>query len=129
VLPHTDVFLPNAEEAMQIARSPSPVSAARTLAAHGPIVAVKLGHEGALGARPTGELTRVAAVSGVVPVDTIGAGDSFDAGFLAGLVSGESVEQALSLGCACGALSTRAIGGTAAQPNLREALAALEARA
>jgi sugar/nucleoside kinase (ribokinase family) len=65
----------------------------------------------------------------VVPVDTIGAGDSFDAGFLAGLVSGESVEQALSLGCACGALSTRAIGGTAAQPNLREALAALEARA
>jgi sugar/nucleoside kinase (ribokinase family) len=129
VLPYTDVFLPNAQEAMQIAGSSSSESAARALADQGPIVAVKLGPEGALGVPPSGELIRVAPISGVAPVDTIGAGDSFDAGFLAGLLRSESIEQALSLGCACGGLSTQATGGTAAQPMLDEALAALEARA
>jgi sugar/nucleoside kinase (ribokinase family) len=129
VLPYTDVFLPNAQEAMQIAGSSSSESAARALADQGPIVAVKLGPEGALGVPPSGELIRVAPISGVDPVDTIGAGDSFDAGFLAGLLRSESIEQALSLGCACGGLSTQATGGTAAQPMLDEALAALEARA
>ncbi len=57
-------------------------------------------------------------------VDATGAGDSFDAGFLAAWLAGEPVEQALRLGCACGALSTRALGGTAAQPTLDEARAA-----
>jgi sugar/nucleoside kinase (ribokinase family) len=58
-------------------------------------------------------------------VDATGAGDSFDAGFLAGWLNGEPLEQALRLGCACGALSTRALGGTAAQPTLEEARAVL----
>jgi sugar/nucleoside kinase (ribokinase family) len=129
VLPYTDVFLPNAQEAMQIAGSSSPESAARALADQGPIVAVKLGPEGALGVPPSGELIKVAPILGVAPVDTIGAGDSFDAGFLAGLLRSESIEQALSLGCACGGLSTQATGGTASQPTLDEALAALEVRA
>jgi fructose-1-phosphate kinase PfkB-like protein len=50
-------------------------------------------------------------------------GDAFDAGFLAGLLDGEPVEEALALGCSCGALSTRAAGGTAAQPTMAEARA------
>jgi sugar/nucleoside kinase (ribokinase family) len=53
--------------------------------------------------------------------DTVGAGDSFDAGVLTALLDGQPVERALALGCACGALSTRAVGGTAAQPTLGEA--------
>ena len=59
-------------------------------------------------------------------VDATGAGDSFDAGFLAAWLAGQPVEQALRLGCACGALSTRALGGTAAQPTLDEARAAAQ---
>ena len=55
------------------------------------------------------------------PVDATGAGDSFDAGFLAARLAGEGLEAALALGCACGALSTRAAGGTAGQPTLAEA--------
>lgn len=125
VLAHTDVFLPNAEEAMRIAKRLDPSSAARELANRGPFVAVKLGPDGALGARSGGEVMRVAPMAGIVPVDTVGAGDSFDAGVLAALLIGENAERALSLGCACGALSTRAAGGTAAQPTLDEALAAL----
>jgi sugar/nucleoside kinase (ribokinase family) len=56
-------------------------------------------------------------------VDATGAGDSFDAGFLAAWLAGEGLERALALGCACGALSTRALGGTAGQPDREEALA------
>ncbi|HSC03392.1 MAG TPA: hypothetical protein VLC49_08740 [Solirubrobacteraceae bacterium] len=48
---------------------------------------------------------------------------------LTGLLSGWTIERALSLGCACGALSTRAVGGTSAQPTLAEALEAVESLA
>jgi sugar/nucleoside kinase (ribokinase family) len=55
-------------------------------------------------------------------VDTVGAGDTFDAGFLVGFLKGWSLEKALALGVACGSLSTRASGGTSAQPSLDEAM-------
>jgi sugar/nucleoside kinase (ribokinase family) len=122
LLGHTDVFLPNAEEAVRIAGGPGADDAAQALSVHGPLVVVKLGAEGALAARD-GELVRVAPPVVVEPVDTTGAGDSFDAGVLAGLLGGWPLERALVLGCACGALSTRAAGGTAAQPTLQEAVA------
>ncbi len=124
VLAVTDLFLPNAEEATRIAGRDDPADAARSLARLGPVVAVKLGAEGALAASADGQLVRVASPVDTEPVDTVGAGDSFDAGVLAGLLSGSNIERALALGCACGALSTRAVGGTTAQPTLEEALAA-----
>ncbi len=58
-------------------------------------------------------------------VDAIGAGDSFDAGFLAAWIDGQSLEAALRFGVACGSLSTRAAGGTDAQPTRAEAEAAV----
>jgi len=118
-----DVLLPNAEEALRLAgRTDGDVeAAARELAARGPTVVVKLGAEGAL-AVDGGEITKVAAQP-VEPVDTTGAGDSFDAGFLAGRLNGANLAESLALGCACGALSTRRSGGTAGQPTLEEARA------
>ena len=118
-----DVLLPNAEEALRLAgRADRDVEAAALdLAARGPLVVVKLGSDGALAARG-GELMRVAAPR-VDAVDATGAGDSFDAGFLAAHLDGEDLESALALACACGALSTRRAGGTAAQPTLAEARA------
>jgi sugar/nucleoside kinase (ribokinase family) len=62
---------------------------------------------------------------GVEVVDTTGAGDSFDAGFLYGFLSGWSLADTCGLACACGSLSTRAAGGTTAQPSLAEALTAM----
>ncbi|MFC8879778.1 carbohydrate kinase family protein, partial [Streptomyces ardesiacus] len=59
------------------------------------------------------------------PVDTVGAGDSFDAGFVAGLLAGLALPEALELAAVCGALSTRAHGGTTAQPTWDEAFAQL----
>ena len=58
------------------------------------------------------------------PVDTIGAGDSFDAGFVYGMLQGWTMPRCLALATACGSLSARAAGGVAAQPTLDEALAA-----
>jgi ribokinase len=118
-----DVLLPNAQEALQLAgRTDGDVeAAARALAARGPTVVVKLGADGVL-AVDGGDTVRAAATP-VEPVDSTGAGDSFDAGFLAARLNGAGLAEALALGCACGALSTRRSGGTAGQPTLAEAQA------
>ena len=125
-LAETDVFLPNAVEATAITGIDDVAEAARALVALGPrVVAVKLGEEGAMVATAAGELIRVPAWP-VRPLDTTGAGDSFDAGFLTGWLGGWSLLDCLSLGAVCGALSTLGIGGTATQPTMDEAQAALE---
>jgi ribokinase len=118
-----DVLLPNAEEALRLAgrRDGDVEAAAHDLAARGPQVVVKLGAEGALAT--DGKETVRASAQRLEPVDSTGAGDSFDAGFLAGRLNGDSLPEALALACACGALSTRRAGGTAAQPTLAEARA------
>ncbi len=88
-----------------------------------PLVVVKRGARGALARTPEKEIE--AAAPSVAAVDATGAGDSFDAGFLAARLAGKPLPAALALACACGALSTRELGGTAAQPTLAEAREAL----
>ncbi|HEU5016150.1 MAG TPA: PfkB family carbohydrate kinase, partial [Roseiflexaceae bacterium] len=78
------------------------------------------GAEGAVARR--GSTTVRAAGPTVQVVDTTGAGDTFDAGFIYGFMNGWELERALQFACVCGALSTRAAGGTTAQPTLDEAL-------
>jgi sugar/nucleoside kinase (ribokinase family) len=124
ILGQANVFLPNAAEAMRISRTDTVDGAARSLAAAGPdVVALKCGADGALAAEPDGTITRVPAIP-VDAIDTTGAGDSFDAGFLAAWRAGRPIRECLALGVACGSLSTRGVGGTAAQPTLAEAEAA-----
>ena len=121
-LAETDILFANGEETRRIARNDDVNTAARMLAETGPIVVVKLGQDGAI-AVARDEIARAAALE-VDVVDTVGAGDSFDAGFLAGFLDARSLNQSLAFACACGSLSTRAAGGTAAQPTLPEAMAA-----
>jgi sugar/nucleoside kinase (ribokinase family) len=124
VLEHTDVFLPNAMEATRLARTSDLESAVRMLATRAGIVVVKRGDRGAL----AGDRNGVVGVDGraIEAVDTTGAGDSFDAGFLASWLAGEPLERSLAIANACGALSTRVLGGVGSQPTMAEALAALE---
>ena len=115
----TDVFLPNETEACAIARQSGIDDAVRSLSAQIPTVAVKLGAKGAVGTA-AGQSFLQPAIP-VQVIDTVGAGDSFDAGFICGYLNGWSQDRCLQLGSVCGSLSTTAAGGTAAQPTLAEA--------
>ena len=59
----------------------------------------------------------------VTVVDTTGAGDSFNAGFVYGHLAGWLLARTLAFAVACGSASTRAAGGIESQPTLEEALA------
>ena len=89
-----------------------------------PTVAVKLGARGAVAQR--GSQIVYADSIPVKVIDTTGAGDSFDAGFVYAYLAGQDLAQALRFACACGSLSTRAAGGTGSQATRDEALAALQ---
>ncbi|MHB8241654.1 MAG: carbohydrate kinase family protein [Solirubrobacteraceae bacterium] len=121
LLPFVDVLLPNAAEVCAIAGVGEPVDAALRLAQAGPLVVVKMGSQGAVAAQAGGGVVRVPAVEVQGVVDAVGAGDSFDAGFLTGWLDGWDLPRALALACACGALSMRGAGGTAAQATRAEA--------
>lgn len=120
ILPLTEVFLPNAAEAMAITGLDDIDLAAEELARYTSVAAIKLGAEGALSMQ--GKLKSRTSTIPVNFVDTVGAGDSFNAGFLYGYLHGWEMDKSLRLAAACGALSTRAAGGVAAQPTLEEAL-------
>jgi sugar/nucleoside kinase (ribokinase family) len=120
-LTHTSLLLPNEAEALHLSCESALAAAAQALAARGPKLVVKLGARGALcvdGVRRH----RVQAPP-VTTTDATGAGDCFNAGLIAGLLAGLPLPEAAALGCAAGALSTRAPGGTASSPRLPAARA------
>jgi sugar/nucleoside kinase (ribokinase family) len=124
LLQQVDVFLPNENEALALTEAVSVDAAVIELRKKCRTFALKLGAQGALAWRGE-ESARVPALKLQV-VDTIGAGDTFDAGFLYGYINGWSLEKSLSLAAVSGSLSTRSAGGTAAQPTLEEALGHVE---
>lgn len=75
---------------------------------------VKMGARGAMMRGPDGTIT-VSALH-VEPVDTTGAGDAFNAGFIDGLLDGEAGEECLRRGCVCGGLSAQAVGALRGLP-------------
>ncbi|MDQ0727000.1 carbohydrate kinase family protein [Microbacterium sp. W4I20] len=122
-LPLLDLLLPNAAEAIALAaaagtRAEDAEDAARALAASGPIVVVKDGAAGGLAI--VGE--RALRAPGLVldVIDTTGAGDSFDAGFLASWTEHGDVQAALRWAAVAGSLSTRGAGGTGGQATRAE---------
>ena len=125
LLSEVDVFLPNEVEALSLARiSVMDGAIARLRSSGAGTVVVKTAGQGAVGAQASDLIAVPALLTQVV--DSTGAGDSFDAGFLAGFLGGESLRRCLEIGNACGALSTRGIGGTSTQPTMVEALEAIE---
>jgi sugar/nucleoside kinase (ribokinase family) len=130
MLAATDLFFPNEREAALISGVMDPLEAARTLVARadaagrdadaGPLtVVVKMGADGALAVR--GDQALRLPADEVKVVDSTGAGDGFNAGFLYGFLDGRSLSESLALAVACGTLSTRAIGGVDGQATLEEA--------
>jgi sugar/nucleoside kinase (ribokinase family) len=112
VLRHVDVFLPNEREACKAAGTEDLEAAIRKLSALVPLVVVKLGSKGAMAQRGA-ERFEVHSRE-VEPVDTVGAGDSFDAGFLHQYIRGADLPTCLASGNLAGALSVTRPGGTEA---------------
>jgi sugar/nucleoside kinase (ribokinase family) len=112
LLKYVDVLLPNAREATRITGTHDPELAIRQLAEMVPLVVVKLGHEGALAQRGKERFTSPSRQ--VTAVDAVGAGDSFDAGFLHEYLRGSNLQTCLASGNRAGALSVTQPGGTEA---------------
>ena len=115
ILPHVDILLPNEREAKKIARADDLETALSQLAQKVPTVVVKMGASGAVAVRD-GQRFSAPAVP-VTVVDPVGAGDSFDAGFLHQFLLGADVTTCLAYGNLCGAFSTTDCGGTEAFRN------------
>jgi sugar/nucleoside kinase (ribokinase family) len=119
-LREVDVFFPNEVELHGLTGGLAGEEALRKLDNGRTQVVAKLGSAGCL-ALQDGRTVTVPAFR-VEPVDTTGAGDSFDAGFLHAWLAGEPLRECLRWGAACGALSTRALGGTGRQAERGEVL-------
>jgi sugar/nucleoside kinase (ribokinase family) len=112
VLPLVDVLFVNEREAVKIARQNNLEAAVEKLAGRVKVVAVKLGAKGARVRRGRQEWTHPGYA--VNAVDPVGAGDSFDAGFLDRYVHGADLQACLAGGNLAGAFSTTSPGGTEA---------------
>jgi sugar/nucleoside kinase (ribokinase family) len=112
----TDVFFPNEQEARFISRTSSLDEALQVFKTMGiAIIAAKQGEKGALA------VTEVERHACVLPAstggDSVGAGDSFDAGFLAGWLRGLPLDQCLRIACHCGRQVAAQTGGIRSQPD------------
>ena len=112
LLKYVDIFLPNKREATRITGTIDIDTAVRRLAEMVPLVVAKLGTEGALAQRGTERFASPALK--ITAVDAVGAGDSFDAGFLAEYLRGSDLTKCLASGNRAGALSVTRPGGTEA---------------
>jgi sugar/nucleoside kinase (ribokinase family) len=120
-LPHLDVFAPGYPEARMIAGLEDPAEIARWACSRGvKIAAIKLGEEGVWIDGP-GFRGRIPAIP-VDPVDTTGAGESFDGGLLYGLINGWTLERAAMLAVAMGSRAVIGVGGVSGACSLAEAM-------
>jgi sugar/nucleoside kinase (ribokinase family) len=112
ILPHVDILLPNEREAMKLSQADSLDAALSRLAQKVGTVVIKMGASGATAIRDGRRVTAPAVP--VTVIDPIGAGDSFDAGFLHQFLRGADLTTCVAYGNVCGAFSTTASGGTEA---------------
>jgi ribokinase len=119
ILPHTNVFMPNDQEALRISQKEDLRSAAEYFLSLGvPVVTIKGGAKGSQ--VYTGETCLEYGVTPVSGGDSIGAGDSFGAGFLAGWLRDYPLEKCLAIATHCGRSVAAQIGGLAGQPRWEE---------
>ena len=124
MLSATDIFFPNKTEALSVTQSEDVESAAKQLVNKSKLVVIKLAADGAI--LQTKERMIFIPSIPVDVIDTIGAGDTFDAGFLYGYLNNWNLEKSLKLAAVCGALSTQEAGGIEGQPTLEEAISFLK---
>ncbi len=120
LLPNLSVFLPNEQELRFMTGAENWDSGLEKIRQQAPLIVVKRGGEGAVLSTGDKQIHQQAFLNDEV-ADAIGAGDSFDAGFIHRFVNGFEADVCLSYGALCGALNTTGHGGTTAFIDLTKA--------
>lgn len=114
VLPLIDLFLPNEKELMCLTGSKKIEEAINKIAPYVNNAVIKCGNQGSLLMKKDGTLTLLKPYLNTNVVDAIGAGDSFNAGFISRFVQGDDLDTCQKYGNMTGAVNTTAAGGTGA---------------
>jgi sugar/nucleoside kinase (ribokinase family) len=122
-LESVDLLFPNEVELAAISGPADVADGLRRVSSARTRVVAKLGSRGCATLEKDGLLE--APAFAIDPIDTTGAGDSFDAGFLHAWLREQPIRECLRWGSACGALSTRGLGGTPSQPDVAQVRALL----
>ena len=117
ILPNVNVLLPNQKEAVHLTASQNIDEALNKFDAFGSeIIAVKMDNQGSL-VRKNNKNTKIPAFLNKKVVDSIGAGDSFNAGFIFKYIQGKDFNACQKFANLTGAINTTAAGGTTAFEN------------
>jgi sugar/nucleoside kinase (ribokinase family) len=118
ILPFVDVFLPNEQELLKLTGKPSIDTAIDLIKDVANVVIIKLGNRGSVSFHRGEKLIKPAFLNGEV-VDAIGAGDSFNAGFIFKFIKDLPLRTCQEFGNLIGAISTTAAGGTSAFTDIK----------
>lgn len=118
LLPAVDVFMPNMEEIKQITGKDNLEACINTIKGFSNILIIKKGTEGAI-AWGKDTIIKQKAFFNPAVIDTIGAGDTFNAGFIHQFLRGKELNVCLEFGALCGAINTTSSGGTTAFESLK----------
>jgi sugar/nucleoside kinase (ribokinase family) len=113
LLPFVDVFLPNMAEFRALSGSSSVKEGLDRLKHHANNIVIKNGSDGALG-WDCKEIIVQPAFRNDNVIDCVGAGDSFDAGFIKDFIDNKPLNKCLETGALTGAVNTTRAGGTGA---------------
>lgn len=116
VLPYVDVFLPNEKELMFLTEKRNLDDAIDSIKKYTNILVIKRGNKGSL-VHYNDLLADLPPFLNTKVVDAIGAGDSFNAGFIFKFINGNNIAECQKFGNLTGAVSTTAAGGTTAFDN------------
>jgi sugar/nucleoside kinase (ribokinase family) len=120
ILSYVDVFIPNEQEALHISGQSSVMEAGKWLSNFCELTVIKCGGDGAIAFNKNETITSFEVPAYLKKdlkiVDTTGAGDNFDAGFLKAWLSGSKLEDCVRDGMICGTLSLKQVGGISSQP-------------
>ncbi|PKQ44427.1 carbohydrate kinase family protein [Confluentibacter flavum] len=119
VLPSVDIFIPNKVEIQNLTGHTDVEAAINSIQNKSKYVVIKCGTEGSMLFYNGIQITKQSFIHDKV-IDTIGAGDSFNAGYISKYIQGKSPEECLVFGNLMGAISTTKPGGTAAFKNLAD---------
>jgi sugar/nucleoside kinase (ribokinase family) len=118
ILQKVDLFMPNEQEALAVLEVNSIDLALEVCAPRFLITVIKRGQLGSIAC--WGQEIASQEIYTVSVTDTVGAGDSFDAGFIYAYLNGMDLHSCLKWGNACGALSATGMGGISSQPIVSE---------